>query len=80
MRGLKYREPQPLDDVEHVIVRAILRLGNPLEEALRRDMAAQGVDLGDEFDMTMRRLRSKGWVQRTKWKWHFSDAAIHYMR
>jgi hypothetical protein len=79
VRGLKYREVQALTEVEGAIVGAIHRLGNPLEERLRAYLAEQGVAVED-FDATMRRIRAKGWVQRTKWKWHFTDAAIHHMR
>ena len=79
MRGLKYREIQPLTEVERAIVHSITQLENPHEGHLKAYLAERGVAIGD-FDATMRRIRAKGWVQRTKWKWHFTDAAIHHMR
>ena len=79
MRSVKYREVQPLTEVEDAIVDAILHLRNPEEGHLKTYLAERGVAVGD-FDATMRRIRAKGWVQRTKWKWHFTTAAIHYMR
>ena len=79
MRGVRYREVQPLTEIEDAIVDAIWRLGNPEEGHLKAHLAERGVAVGD-FDATMRRIRAKGWVQRTKWKWHFTAAAIHYMR
>jgi hypothetical protein len=79
MRGLKYREVQELTEVEAAVVKAISQLENPVEGHLKAYLAERGVVCGD-FDATMRRIRAKGWLQRTKWKWHFTDAAIHYMR
>jgi hypothetical protein len=80
MRRNPYRELQGLTDVETAIVEAILRLGNPEEARLRADLDEQGVELIGGFDRAMRRLRSKGWVRRTDWKWHFTTAAVHHMR
>jgi hypothetical protein len=79
MRGLKYREVQELTEIEAAVVKAISQLVNPVEGHLKAYLAEIGVACGD-FDATMRRIRAKGWLQRTKWKWHFTDAAIHYMR
>jgi hypothetical protein len=79
MRGLKYREVQELTEVEAAVVKAISQLENPEEGQLKAYLAERGVACGD-FDAMMRRIRAKGWLQRTKWKWHFTDAAIHYMR
>ena len=79
MRGLKYREVQALTEVEDAVVKAIWQLSNPEEGHLKAYLEERGVVVGD-FDATMRRIRAKGWVQRTRWRWHLTDAAIHHMR
>jgi hypothetical protein len=55
-------------------------LANPDEARLKAYLADQGVELAGGFDAAMWRVRAKGWVFRTNWKWHVSDKTIHHMR
>jgi hypothetical protein len=72
------------DDVsrdEGAILAEICGHGTGSIPGLRRALAAKGVRVtAGEIEGRLRSLRSKGWVRRTNWRWHLTDAAIQYMR